>query len=179
MAFDFPSNPLPDDVFTDTATGVTFVWNGYAWKKPSTSVALAYVEEAPSTGNPYSRQDAGWIPSTMGGGIPEAPLDAKPYGRQSAAWAEIPPPIADAPSNNAVYGRQNADWVTVSPLGLHSGDTPPASPTEGMLWFNTTNASLHVYYNDSTSVQWVAVALDEAPVDGVKYVRQNAGWVPA
>ena len=180
MAFDFPSSPLPNDVFTDTATGTSYTFSGVAWKRTGqTSATENYVEEAPNTGNPYSRQSAGWVPSTMGGGIPEAPLDAKPYGRQSAAWAEIPPPIADAPSNNAVYGRQNADWVTVSPLGLHSGDTPPASPTEGMLWFNTTNASLHVYYNDSTSVQWVAVALDEAPVDGVKYVRQNAGWVPA
>jgi len=179
MAFDFPSNPLPDDVFTDTATGVTFVWNGYAWKKPSTSIALAYVEEAPSTGNPYSRQNAGWVPATMGGGIPEAPLDAKNYGRTNAAWAEIPAPLADAPSNDGTYGRKNAGWIPVAPLGLHSGDTPPASPTVGMLWFDTTDASLSVWVDDGTSVQWVEVALPEAPVDGVKYVRQNAAWVPA
>lgn len=161
MAFDFPANPLPDDVFTDTATGINYIWNGFAWKRPSTSIATAYVEEAPSTGNPYSRQNAGWIPATMGGGIPEAPLDAKPYSRKDAAWAEIPPPIADAPSNNATYGRMNAGWVPVQPLGLHSGDTPPASPTENMLWFDSTTASLHVWYNDGTSLQWVEVALDE------------------
>jgi hypothetical protein len=179
MAFDFPANPLPDTVFTDTATGVNYVWDGIAWKRPATVASVKYVEEAPSTGNPYSRQNAGWVPSTMGGGIPEAPLDAKPYSRKDAAWAEIPPPLADAPSNDGVYGRKNAGWEPVQPLGLHSGDTPPTSPTPGMLWFDTTDASLHVWVDDGTSVQWVEVAIDEAPVDGTKYVRQNAAWVPA
>jgi hypothetical protein len=179
MAFDFPASPLPDDVYVDPTTGVNYVWNGFAWKRPATVAATQYVEEAPATGNPFSRQDSGWVPSTMGGGIPEAPLDAKPYNRTNATWTEAPAPIADAPANNATYGRKNGAWEPVQPLGLYSGDTPPASPTENMLWFNSTNASLFVYYNDGTSVQWVAVALNEAPVDGVKYARQNAGWVAA
>jgi len=86
MAFDFPSSPLPNDVFTDTATGTSYTFSGVAWKRTGqTSATENYVEEAPNTGNPYSRQSAGWVPSTMGGGIPEAPLDAKNYGRNNAA----------------------------------------------------------------------------------------------
>ena len=179
MAFNFPANPMPDDVFTDTASGINYVWNGFAWKRPSVSASLAYVEEAPSTGNPYSRMNAGWVPATAGGGIPDAPLDAKNYARNNAAWAAIPPPLADAPSNDGTFGRKNAGWVPVTPLGLHSGDTPPASPTVGMLWFDTTDTSLSVWVDDGTSVQWVEVALPDAPVDGQKYVRSNAAWVLA
>jgi len=63
MAFDFPSSPLPNDVFTDTATGTSYTFSGVAWKRTGqTSATENYVEEAPNTGNPYSRQSAGWVP---------------------------------------------------------------------------------------------------------------------
>ena len=29
MAFDFPNNPVVDQVYTDL--GVSYVWNGYGW----------------------------------------------------------------------------------------------------------------------------------------------------
>jgi len=31
MAFDFPSNPAPDTVFTSSDGTTVYVWNGYAW----------------------------------------------------------------------------------------------------------------------------------------------------
>ena len=180
MAFDFPSSPLPNDVFTDTATGTSYTFSGVAWKRTGqTSATENYVEEAPNTGNPYSRQSAGWVPSTMGGGIPESPLDSKTYGRNSAAWVEIPPPLADAPANNAAFGRKNNAWVPVQETAIVSSDTPPASPTDNLIWFDTSSGTLFVYVNDGTSTQWVAASMDEAPVDGQKYVRSNAGWVLA
>src|SRR6185369_15025727 len=33
MAFDFPSSPVLNEIFTDVATGKIYVWNGYAWGK--------------------------------------------------------------------------------------------------------------------------------------------------
>jgi hypothetical protein len=47
------------------------------------------IPEAPTDGEIYGRQNAGWVvvPSGGGGGISEAPTDGKPYVRQSAAWA--------------------------------------------------------------------------------------------
>jgi hypothetical protein len=35
MAFDFPSNPVLDQVYT--SGGVTYTWNGYAWVKGSST----------------------------------------------------------------------------------------------------------------------------------------------
>ena len=33
MAFDFPSNPVQGDIWTDAATGKQYSWNGFAWSK--------------------------------------------------------------------------------------------------------------------------------------------------
>lgn len=37
-----------------------------------------------------------------------------------------------------------------------TGDTPPGSPTDGDLWYDTVSAGLYVYYADGTSSQWVS-----------------------
>ena len=34
-------------------------------------------------------------------------------------------------------------------------DTPPTTPNQGSLWFNSTNGSLYIYYQDINSNQWV------------------------
>src|SRR6187455_3153697 len=33
VAFDFPSNPAQDQIFTDAATGVTYKWDGQGWQR--------------------------------------------------------------------------------------------------------------------------------------------------
>ena len=35
------------------------------------------------------------------------------------------------------------------------GDTAPANPSEGDLWWNSADARMYVYYNDGSSSQWV------------------------
>src|SRR6187399_3672629 len=51
MAFDFPSAPVLNEVFTDTATGKQYVWNGVAWGKnysePPAGVAHPPAETIP------------------------------------------------------------------------------------------------------------------------------------
>jgi hypothetical protein len=49
MAFDFPSSPAVDDVFS-TATA-TYRWNGYAWSRIATAtvVTVDYVDVAGDT----------------------------------------------------------------------------------------------------------------------------------
>ena len=32
MAFDFPSSPVADTVFTDTASGKSYQWDGTVWQ---------------------------------------------------------------------------------------------------------------------------------------------------
>ena len=37
------------------------------------------------------------------------------------------------------------------------GTTPPATPVNGQLWFDSTNLQTYIWYTDPTSSQWVAV----------------------
>ena len=69
MAFDFPSSPVADTVFTDTASGVSYQWNGEAWKGlgtlTGTPPAATGVEEAPMDSTPYMRRDGAWVPGNL------------------------------------------------------------------------------------------------------------------
>ena len=44
-----------------------------------------------------------------------------------------------------------------------SSDTPPAGAGAGDKWFNTTNLTTYIYYDDGTSLQWVPAT---APIPG-------------
>ena len=77
----------------------------------------------------------------------------------------------DSPSNgdtftaNGVVYTYNATqtlWKTSSAGGGGSSvtvsDTAPTSPSDGDQWFDSTDGSLLVYYNDGSSSQWVVVS---------------------
>jgi hypothetical protein len=62
------------------------------------------------------------------------------------------------------------------------GDTPPASPVAGQLWWNSASGELYIRYADADSSQWVVavlppVSVPEAATDGKIYARQNGAWV--
>lgn len=48
-------------------------------------------------------------------------------------------------------------WTTVS--GVAISTAPPAAPKNADLWFNSTDGSLSVYYQDVDTSQWVEIAL--------------------
>ena len=74
----------------------------------------------------------------------------------------------DSPSNgdtftaNGVvytYNTTAALWDTIeASISVTVSDTAPTSPSDGDQWFNSTNGSLLIYYNDGTSSQWVGVS---------------------
>jgi hypothetical protein len=75
----------------------------------------------------------------------------------------------DSPSNGDThvvggvtytYNSTKNAWETIGGAitTTGSGDTPPANPADGDLWFNSSSAELSVRYNDGTSSQWVAVS---------------------
>lgn len=68
MAFDFPSAPVADQIFTDAVSGASYKWSGEAWKGVGGNGAAS---------TPF----------------PEAPADGKTYGRQglTASWVEVAP----------------------------------------------------------------------------------------
>ena len=71
MAFDFPANPIADQEYVDTATGVVYVWNSYAWTRKGGSVTSTppstdvWVEEAPEDSVPYARRNKAWVPADL------------------------------------------------------------------------------------------------------------------
>lgn len=90
--------------------------------------------------------------------------------------------ISDAPPAVALHGQQfwdsdsgkmyvryedpsgNTFWVQVSGGGGGSryivpvSDIAPTSAEQGQLWFNSTDASLYIYFDDGTSAAWVDVS---------------------
>ena len=59
-------------------------------------------------------------------------------------------------------------------------DTPPASPIDGQLWWESDTGILAIRYNDGTSTQWVAVAgTDSIPAAGndTQFQFNNAGTI--
>ena len=64
--------------------------------------------------------------------------------------------------------------VSFPPSETYVGETPPASPVEGDLWWNSSDESgrLYVYYEDANSSQWVEASpqgetLTESEADGL------------
>lgn len=80
----------------------------------------------------------------------------------------------DRAANPSYWGVSSGSAMTV-------GDTAPIAPTNGDLWFSTTDAQLYVFYSETTSSQWVVATneqgiIGEAPNDGNTYARQNSAW---
>lgn len=55
------------------------------------------------------------------------------------------------------YNAAKNLWDPVTEELTTTSDTPPGSPSNGQTWFDTTNGTLYVYYDDGTSSQWVGV----------------------
>jgi hypothetical protein len=47
------------------------------------------------------------------------------------------------------------DTRVIPPGGAIVSATPPASPTPGMLWFDSTGGQTYVWYDDGNTQQWV------------------------
>jgi len=53
------------------------------------------------------------------------------------------------------YNASKTRWTA---SGLYVSDNAPTNPSAGDQWFNSTDGSLLVYYNDGSSSQWVVVS---------------------
>ena len=151
-------------------------------------------------------QDFSWssitgTPTTLAGyGITDGYVDADVDTHLNTSTA----------TSNQVLSWDGTDyaWVAQSAGGgggasVSVSDTAPTSPSEGDLWFNSSNTKMYVYFNDGTSSQWIQsnpsgatspiTASDTAPTnpvensmwfdstDGTLYFRYNDGtseqWV--
>ena len=57
-------------------------------------------------------------------------------------------------STNSIWSRNP---TSAGSAEIASSETPPSSPVNGAVWFNTSTMGLYVYYSDGTSSQWVQI----------------------
>ena len=89
-------------------------------------------------------------------------------------------PFQEAPEDGSIYGRQNGAWAIVD-----TGGATPVTAVNGVTPDGSGNVTIAIpdatsdLTNDSgfiTAADVPAVPVQEAPVDGKQYARQDAGW---
>ena len=130
------------------------------------------LEDAPSDGNQYARQDGAWAVVTGGGGgIPEAPEDGTLYGRKDAAWASAAEAshtheiadvtgLQDALDGKLATDAQAADSALLT--GLTPAGLPISTATQTALDTKTTGDNL-----GSTTTPLNIVTCTQAEYDGI------------
>ena len=65
------------------------------------------------------------------------------------------------------YNSSTSKWEVADESGggasVSISDTAPSSPSAGDLWFDSTDASMKVYYSDGSSNQWVTTSGETGP----------------
>ena len=81
---------------------------------------------------------------------------------------------ATQPGSLYVRQKKNGTWSGwLKAVGTSMSGTPPASPTDGMFWWDPTRGKLFVWYSDPNTAQWVeAVAMPDMNPDD--FVRIDA-----
>lgn len=91
-------------------------------------------------------------------GIPGAvgPAGATgPAGTPGADGAPGPAGPTGATGPSGATGAAGPPGPAGADAHCFVGDTPPPSPAQGDMWFDSTSAQTYVWYNDGTSAQWV------------------------
>ena len=182
MALNFPDSPSNGD--TTTLNGVSYTYDSTktVWVSttgPITTVAVS--DNAPTTPTDgdmwfnssdlklYIRYNDGatsqWIiaaPAGPAGADSTVAGPAGPTGGDGRAGV-----YADMAALIAKTGMVAGDTALVTALNkvfMYTGSAwfliatmTNASPSDGDTWFDTTDATLNVYYNDGSSAQWVGI----------------------
>ena len=83
-------------------------------------------------------------------------------------------PAADGSSSQVLStnGSGTLSWTTVAAgATVTTSDTPPVSPNDGDLWWDSIGGRLYVYYQDVNGSQWV----DTSPQGGASISRIEQG----
>jgi hypothetical protein len=206
-----PPTPNVGDLWWESDTGIMFVWynDGTSTQWVQATPMGAVGPPGPPGGpvgpaGPIGPQGIQGLPGPTGPTGPQGPTGPKgadgyqgvdgatgPVGPQgpkgdTGAASTVPGPIGP----QGIQGIQGIQGP-VGPMGgafMFVGDSPPASPVQGQLWWQSSTANHYIWYVDANSSQWVQVNMGptgsagpvaEAPMDGQKYARQNGAWVLA
>ena len=86
-------------------------------------------------------------------------LDSPPHDQQHANINDAVEALEAKVGVNSSAVTSSLDYrVTAlegAGAGMETSATPPASPSDGDLWYDTDDGRTYVYYDDGTSAQWV------------------------
>ena len=168
-----------------------------------TSDSDIHFSDAPSDGNQYARQDAGWeVVVGGGGGIPEAPNDSNSYVRAGLGWvvgySKVDADAAFEPiGTTATHEARQDNPHNVT--ALQAGADPAGSAAAVQSNLDTHEANLsnphnvtafqagadpvgsadNVQSNLDTHTGDSDIHFSDAPIDGKQYTRKDAAWEEA
>lgn len=89
--------------------------------------------------------------------------------------------LVPASPGGSTYLRADGTWATPAGGGggasVTIGDTPPASPTAGSIWWESDSGNPYIYYQDANSSQWVLFAPNNAGGGGAGVTDGDKGDV--
>lgn len=89
--------------------------------------------------------------------------------------------LVPASPGGSTYLRADGTWATPAGGGggasVTIGDTPPASPTVGSIWWESDSGNPYIYYQDANSSQWVLFAPNNAGGGGAGVTDGDKGDV--
>ena len=148
MAINFPNSPSSSDSHTEN--GLTWIYDGTTWNLQTTiqsgATTFTGLTDTPSTytANKVLKVNSGGTGIEFADYTFTSLLDT-PNGLTANKWIQVNGAgtalsLVDAPSSGA---------------SVTTDDTPPSTPSDGDLWWDSQNGRLHVYYQDANSSQWV------------------------
>lgn len=78
--------------------------------------------------------------------------------------------LTDAPADGTFYARKDGAWERI--VMIRIGDTPPASPQPGQLWWESVTGAFYIRYDDGDSQQWVEAGGENSTT--TKLIRELA-----
>jgi hypothetical protein len=156
MAITFPANPANGE--THTHNGQIYVYNstrGYWLLKKSADVSVQQAQRSTfvATASQTTHSvvyDAG---SPVVVSVNGAMLNPSDFTAENGTSITFETALTVNDEVDIVFYQP-----TTSNLTRHSvSDTAPSGASSGDLWFNSANLKTYVYYDDGSSVQWVAL----------------------